>query len=55
MARPKEPDRDLIRSQAVLVRVRKAERLRWASRAHAEQVPLSEWMRSVLNRAARTG
>ena len=54
-SRPREDDRSRVRDQRVSVLVRKAERLRWAARAHAECVPLSEWMRSVLNRAARTG
>ena len=55
MPRPAEKDRGFVRTVRFEVRIRPAERKRWAERATKEGMPLSEWLRMVANRAARVG
>lgn len=55
MARPREGDRDVVRTVVVKVRVRPLQHKRWVERANREGVPLSTWIRMVVDRAARTG
>lgn len=55
MSRPPVEDRDLIRSKQLKLMVRHAQHARWAARAKVEGESLPQWMRRVLDRAARTG
>ena len=55
MSRPREEDRELIRSRGVLVKLRPREHERWVLRAKGEGIALSQWIREVVNRAARVG
>ena len=53
MVRPREIDRELVRSVSVLVRVRPSQRERWRMAARKGGESLSEWIRRELDRASR--
>lgn len=55
MARPVTKDRASVLSQRVDLRVRDDEHKRWVEAARKQGQTLSEWVRAVLDRAARTG
>jgi hypothetical protein len=55
MNRPQIEDRSKVRSVIVHVRANEAQRIRWQQAADKQDMRLSEWLRYVANRAARTG
>ena len=55
MVRPREADRDFVRSVKVELRVRDHQRRRWQEAAKRHGLSLSDWARFHLDRAARAG
>ena len=53
MARPREVDRDVVRTVVVRMRVRPRQRRAWEAKARQHGLSLSEWLRAVADRAAR--
>ena len=55
MARPLTEDRELVRSELVALRIRPQQYKSWSEQAKRQGVSLPEWIRQVVDRAARTG
>jgi hypothetical protein len=52
MSRPQEPDRSMVRSSQVIIRVLPGQLKRWRAKASEVGVPLSVWLRELADRAA---
>ena len=55
MARPKRQDRSTVMDKGTLIMATQAQRKRWEAMARKQGMTLSQWVRIVLDRAARTG
>jgi len=55
MARPPKQDRSTVRTKQTLILSTHAQRKRWEAMARKQGYTLSQWVRLVLDRAARTG
>ena len=55
MSRPPEKNREFVRTDTVRIRITPLQRKRWEAMARKHGMTLSTWLRSVANRAARTG
>lgn len=55
MARPRRQDRASVHAANVSLKATKVQRDRWKAMAIKQGMTLSQWLRMVLDRAARTG
>ena len=53
MPRPKEEDRNFVRSEVVKLRLRPPQLIRWTAKAKEQGVSLAEWIRATMDRDAR--
>jgi len=53
MPRPKEEDRNFVRSEVVKLRLRPPQLIRWTAAAIKQGMSLAEYIRTVVDRQAR--